>query len=383
MGRLITVSLILIMGAWGGAAHGADPDDAAAAPSTATRPAPPAPPIKYLEAGARLFNSAQNSEDLDLAAKYLEAAKMYRDQLQPDDQATLDAYLKELAKAKAMVAAGTQARLRRRPRRRPRRRSRPQRPSRPRLSQPRFSQPRAALAAGSTAANPVTQTADTKQRGRWLLHEAREQLHLGNYDAAQRKADEAEALDITWGLFDDTPAKVTEEIKKARPKVAATARKGPAQPHDRSAAKAKLREARSAITNRQFEQAEAIALEVKGWGLTYGLFEDNPDKVAAAARALRRRDAIRNTSPREQSSQGVYDILVQESRQLMSVGKLDEAEAKARQAQRMNVVPSLTADRAESVLHEIAMARAQTTPPGGTGRPDRGAARRRRRTRGE
>ena len=81
--------------------------------------------------------------------------------------------------------------------------------------------------------------------------------------------------------------------------------------------------------------------------MTYGLFEDNPDKVAAAARALRRRDKIRNTSPREQSSQGVYDILVQESRQLISVGKLDDAEAKARQAQRMNVVPSLTADRAE------------------------------------
>ena len=89
-------------------------------------------------------------------------------------------------------------------------------------------------------------------------------------------------------------------------------------------------EARTALDNRQFEQAEAIALDVKKWGLTYGLFEDNPDKVAAAARALRRRDKIRNTPPREQSSQGVYDILVQESRQLMSVGKLDEAEAKAR-----------------------------------------------------
>ena len=51
-------------------------------------------------------------------------------------------------------------------------------------------------------------------------------------------------------------------------------------------------------------------------------------------------------------------MMVQESRELMKIGKLDEAEAKARQAQRMNVVPSLTADRAESVLHDIAMARA-------------------------
>ena len=28
--------------------------------------------------------------------------------------------------------------------------------------------------------------------------------------------------------------------------------------------------------------AEAIAIDVKGWGLSYGMFEDNPDKVAGA-----------------------------------------------------------------------------------------------------
>ena len=109
MGRLITVSLILILCAWGGATEGAAPDDAAAAPSSATRQPPPAPPIKYLEAGARLFNSAQDGEQLELASKYLEAANSYRDQLQPDEQATLDAYLKELAKAKAEMAAGSTA----------------------------------------------------------------------------------------------------------------------------------------------------------------------------------------------------------------------------------------------------------------------------------
>src|SRR5262249_51031956 len=123
----------------------------------------------------------------------------------------------------------------------------------------------------------------------------------------------------------------------------------------------KLKEARAAIAANDFEQAEAIALDVKSWGLTYGMFEDNPDKVAAAARALRRRDAVRNSSPREQPSQGVYDVLVQEARQLMAAGRLDQAEAKAKQAQRMNVVPAVTADRAEAVLHEIAMAKARAT----------------------
>ncbi len=51
LGRLKTVSLILILGAWGAAAHGAALDDAATAPAAANRPAPPVRPIKYLEAG--------------------------------------------------------------------------------------------------------------------------------------------------------------------------------------------------------------------------------------------------------------------------------------------------------------------------------------------
>ena len=39
---------------------------------------------------------------------------------------------------------------------------------------------------------------------------------------------------------------------------------------------------------------------------------------------------------------------------MMAAGQLEAAEAKARQAQRMNVVPALTADRAEAVLHDLA-----------------------------
>ena len=78
--------------------------------------------------------------------------------------------------------------------------------------------------------------------------------------------------------------------------------------------------------------------------------------------ALRKRDKVRNTTTRERPSQGADDVLVEESRQLMKLGKLNEAEAKAPQAQRMNVVPALTADRAESALHDIAMARVRSVP---------------------
>ena len=63
------------------------------------------PPIRYLEAGSRLFNSG----NFELAAKYLAAAQMYRDQLQQDEQTMLDAYFKELSKVRASIAAGSTA----------------------------------------------------------------------------------------------------------------------------------------------------------------------------------------------------------------------------------------------------------------------------------
>ena len=213
-------------------------------------------------------------------------------------------------------------------------------------------------------AGDVAVTPDVKQHAVWLLHEAREQIARSNFEAAEKKIAEAEAIDVKWGLFDDTPTKVRNDLNKERPKTSSpgTGNVARSVPHNRENAQALLHQARAALANHQIEQAEAIAQEVKTWNLSYSFFGESPDKVAAAARALRKRDKIRNTPPREQPSQGVYDVLVQESRQLMKLGKLNEAEAKALQAERMNVVPGLTADRAETVLHDIAMARVQSAP---------------------
>ena len=72
LGRLSTLTVILILGTWGAATEGAPPDDAVASPSAAARKPAPVPPIKYLEAGARLFNSG----NFELAAKYLDAAQI-------------------------------------------------------------------------------------------------------------------------------------------------------------------------------------------------------------------------------------------------------------------------------------------------------------------
>ncbi|HWE40467.1 MAG TPA: type II secretory pathway, component PulD, partial [Isosphaeraceae bacterium] len=219
-------------------------------------------------------------------------------------------------------------------------------------------------------ANPVGDpgprlgTIDAKQQARWLLATAREQGKLGHYDEADQLVAKADSLGVKWGLFDDTPAKVRESIARARPKMAASSA-APGAPHNRRAAQAKIKEGRALLSAGQFEQAEAISLEVNSWNLAYGMLEDNPTKLGNAARALRRREQLRNSSPRGQASQVVYDAAVQQSRALLAAGRLDKAETKAREALRLNIVPSLTADRAESVLHDIAMAK-QRKPQGGS-----------------
>src|SRR5271166_2694024 len=409
LGRLSTLTIILIIGAWEAARESASSDDAVSSPATAARKPAPVPPIRYLEAGSRLFNSG----NFELAAKYLAAAQMYRDQLQQDEQTMLDAYFKELSRVRASIAAGstatdgaspamtaaspamTPAAVQAAPAMTPA--AVPAAPAMTPAAVPAAPAmtpaavpaapamtpaavpaapamtPAAVQAAPATTsviqsgdparggAGDVAITPEVKQHAVWLLHEAREQMAQGNFDAAEKKIAEAEAIDIKWGLFDDTPTKVRTDLNKERPKNLASMSK-PAQSllHNRENAYGLLREARAALANHQIDQAEAIAQEVKSWNLSYSFFGDNPDKVAAAARALRKRDKIRNTPPRERPSEGVYDVLVQESRQLMKLGRLNEAEAKALQAQRMNVVPALTADRAESVLHDIAMARVRS-----------------------
>ena len=97
-------------------------------------------------------------------------------------------------------------------------------------------------------------------------------------------------------------------------------------------------------------------MDVKQWNLTYSLFEDTPDKVAAAARACAAaiRFAIRplETNRAKGSTTSWSRSLVSSSRSASWMKRRP-----GRQAQRMNVVPPLTADRAESVLHDLAMAR--------------------------
>ncbi len=326
MGKLKSLAVVVALGANGGGIMAAPWSDV---PASAGRPQPPVPPVEYVKAGAKLYNSGDKST----AAKYLKAAEDYRDMLSPEERTILDSYLVKLNGAPKSDDAVA-----------------------------RTSSEAPAVAADAPAQIAQTQavpanrggTADAKQKVRWLLKAAREDVRLGDYEAAEAKVAEARTLDVSYTLFDDTPDRVEEAIAKARPKVAEAV----GGPRDKRNAKEKLKQARSLLASGHFDQAEAIAVDVAAWKIDFGMFEDSPKKVIAAARAVKQRDKLRQAGTKAEVSLGVYDALVQEARLMSSQGKLDEAEAKARQAMGMNVAPPLDSPRAEDVLHEISVARA-------------------------
>ena len=395
MGTLKSLTILLTLGAWATATDGAPPDDAPPASPPASRQQPPAHPSKYLDAAQALAKKGDAR-----AADYARAADSYRDMLTAADQTKLDALLAQLAPAPAAKADPAVAPTAGAPADAPPNLGDAQPASADATVRDRarqlVAQSRQALANGhadearklATEADALgaafsgeddhpkkllaeidrprtggglgsrgTAPTDGKQQGRWLLQSAREQVILGRYDEAAAKLAEARALNLHWGLFEDSPTRVADYLEKARPKVAAKGAKG-----DRRQADAKLREARGLIAAGQPQQAEAVALEVAAWNLRWGMMGDNPTKVAQAARAIRRRDASRDLKPRNQPSEANYNNLVASSRELLRTGKLDEADARARQALSMNVTPALTADRAEAVLTDIDTARQARQP---------------------
>jgi type II secretory pathway component GspD/PulD (secretin) len=366
--------ILLTLCLWGATTDGAP--QAGAAPQS--RPALP-PGVKasdYVDAVVRLHGMGRSAE----AGPYLKAAYDYRDQLTEAQRATLDRYaalvrgasapmptpsaphaatptVDPRTRAVALVASARQAAAA----------GQVEEARRLALEAQSLGVPFAATEDSPArllsdlqrqAAGPLGRAggASAKQQATWLLKSAREQIALGNFDQASQYLAQAQAMNVRWTLFDDTPSKVEADLVRLRGQAPAVA-SAPAV-GDRRDARTKLKEARAALESGDVDRAEAIATEVANWRVHMGALEDNPNKVLAACRVVRRRNQSRRGGSAITQSEDLYNTLVAEARQLQASGRLDEAEARARQAQQMNVVPSLAADRAEAILADVATARA-------------------------
>lgn len=280
MGRLWTITFLLAIGAVPARALAAPPETAAAAappaaraPATARQDARQAellPPILYLKAGARLFNKGQ----VDDALKYFKAANSLRGHLTENERVVLEVYLEEVDKYKKLAAARAAAAVAdaaakdpdkdknkaaekpaassvagtgKTPSPAPARSTdnavapaslttpipasapalktqaaTPAGALMPSAPQTERIKPRDAAILSEAGPSELTRarfaTSDLKQKARWLLHEARYELHHSRFDEALKKVEQARALKVEWTRFDETPDKMTKAIEAAQAK---------------------------------------------------------------------------------------------------------------------------------------------------------------------
>lgn len=230
----ITIMLAASMGPT--MAPGAPPEPSAP-PAPAPAKAPEKPPaVEYLKAGAYLYNKG----DREKASKYFQAADRFRSQLSGNEEIVLEVYLEELEnQAKKAQAAAPRTDTAVTPA------ATTLTPSQPAGINNPGGSAAPGMATSAAAALPTLDPAspdladrrpsryastDPKQRARWLLNEAREQMGLGHYDAAAKKIAEARAMDVKWGFLEETPDKATKLLEKLKSR----APNGPAAPTARA-----------------------------------------------------------------------------------------------------------------------------------------------------
>jgi hypothetical protein len=270
-----------------------------------------------------------NTRRYDLAGKYLDAAQMYSDRLTASEQTVLEVYREKLDEYRRDLLAAkpsAQSRAEGSPRgverrvdarvvpvglasspaadvvREPPERSEPvadvsleptpaTRKAETRSADP---PPRLGLDRGPVYGSASWRDSATeKEKARWLMQLAREQIYKGHYDLAEQAIAEAKSMDVKWTVFDETPEKMTEALLKAKDKKAKETTNPTDQPRDRRASKIRLRDARAALAGNDLDRAESIAREVKSWQLSYGFFDDTPERVSAAVADARHREAVR------------------------------------------------------------------------------------------
>jgi Flp pilus assembly secretin CpaC len=133
---------------------------------------------------------------------------------------------------------------------------------------------------------------------------------------------------------------------------------GPAQPAvtvDASNARARLKEARALYSQGKLDEADRLCAQVAAVKLSWGLFEDNPDKLRTDLRAAHQK------ADKAESVKVLAD-----ARKMLAAGNFDEARVKAWKAKQMHGSYSIwdTGDRPDRLLAEIESAEAKAKKSG-------------------
>jgi type II secretory pathway component GspD/PulD (secretin) len=236
----------------------------------------------------------------------------------------------------------------------------------------------------SPAANIPAPAMRETEAARQLIKQGRQAMQAKNFTEAEKLAKQARDKNPDLNWWDDTPDKLltdlrraqgldptkTDEVKQVAAKtvdkaapVSADSKSGKTADKAPAVADAKtkssdasgdprelLRKARDHYEHGKLDDAKELALKANTGSVRWGLFEDSPDKL------LNDIQKSRTGRNKDESAQ-----LLAEARKLFTEGKLEEAEKKAYQAERLHGSYSIwdLGDRPQKLVAEIEENRAR------------------------
>lgn len=196
------------------------------------------------------------------------------------------------------------------------------------------------FAKASTGPATASQTAQDELRAQAqkLLANAKQAVAAGQLDRARQLAEQAQGLNATFSIFDERPEMVLADIERLESRKQPTKQAGSSNPFAEEGGQ-------PALTQKQSLKPDRLMPDFD---------ESAPQKTTAAKRpAFDSEDAPRvaKTSPTGSARQAA--ALLAEARALLKQGRVEEAKAKAEQADQLEVTYDLFADQPQLVLAEI------------------------------
>ena len=213
---------------------------------------------------------------------------------------------------------------------------------------------------GTGPARPAALGADrgTAQRvnSDELLKSARRALALRDVRRARGLVEQAQSLQVQYGVHDDSPARVETAIRKYEDFKAQPPERQNTEAYRRQYVKLLMEQAQSLLQWQEFAEAERLAREASRQRVSYSSFELRPESLLQQIDAARRQA---NPSAPASGLAGRFSAgglagraapslaakqkavsLVRQAREAIGSGDLNRAESLARQAERMQVPQS-------------------------------------------
>jgi len=231
----------------------------------------------------------------------------------------------------------------------------------------------AAPAALAAARTPASSQEQKKQQASALLNKARAAMKAGDVATAQACIAQADALEVTYGLFEDKPESAredlerlatTEQKKNAPAAEMASSRPGPSREALKAQATELLAAARQDLKAGRMAEAQAKADQAATFDVTYDLFEDSPERILAdITGAARSQQVAQKTMPANGQLKQQAQQLIQNARKELQAGHFDSARSLAEQAATIDVTYDLFEDSPERLMSDLSTAQGLAMSP--------------------